>query len=50
MTMSKPQNFCGRTRREFLWQSGAGFTGAAMAGMLDNEFFANQAVAADGVT
>lgn len=48
--MSKPQNFCGRTRREFLWQSGAGFTGAAMAGMLDNDFFANQAVAADGVT
>ena len=48
--MSQPKNFCGRTRREFLWQSGAGFAGAAMAGMLDQEFFANQAIAADGVT
>ena len=24
-------NFCGRTRREFLWQAGAGFTGTALA-------------------
>ncbi|TWT51887.1 hypothetical protein KOR42_33610 [Thalassoglobus neptunius] len=48
--MSQPQNFCGRTRREFLWQTGAGFTGAAMAGMLDPEFFASQTVAADGVS
>ena len=30
---SRP-NFCGRTRREFLWQTGAGFTGVALAGML----------------
>ena len=44
------QNFCGRTRREFLWQAGAGFTGAAMAGMLDDDFLANQTVAADGVS
>ncbi len=42
--------FCGRTRREFLWQAGGGFTGAALAGMLDDEFFARQSVAADGVT
>ena len=47
MTM---QNFCRRTRREFLWQTGAGFTGLAMAGMLDDAFFAKQAVAADGKT
>ncbi len=36
----KVPNFCGRTRREFFWQSGAGFTGCALAGMLDAEFFA----------
>ena len=45
------QNFCGRTRREFLWQTGAGFTGVALAGMLgDDGFLGRQAVAADGVT
>ena len=42
-------NFCGRTRREFLWQTGGGFTGAALAGMLgDDGFLGQQAVAADG--
>ncbi|MCA9044468.1 MAG: DUF1501 domain-containing protein [Planctomycetaceae bacterium] len=44
------QNFCGRTRREFLWQAGGGFTGTALAGMLGQEFFDSQAAAADGVT
>jgi hypothetical protein len=45
------RNFCGRTRREFLWQTGAGFTGTALAGLLgDDGFLANQAVAADGVS
>ena len=43
-------NFCGRTRREFLWQTGAGFTGLALSGMLGDDFFAKQSVAADGVT
>lgn len=44
-------NFCGRTRREFLWQSGAGFVGTALAGMLsDDGYLQRQAVAADGVT
>jgi hypothetical protein len=43
-------DFCGRTRREFLWQTGAGFTGVALAGMLGDDFFARQAVAADGAT
>src|SRR5262245_49934032 len=42
--------FCGRTRREFLWQAGAGFAGAALAGLLDDRFLAAQAVAADGKT
>lgn len=36
-------NFCGRTRREFLWQAGAGFAGTALSGILDASFFANLA-------
>ena len=40
-------NFCQRTRREFLWETGAGFTGLAMTGMLSaDHFFASQAHAA----
>src|SRR4051794_23436887 len=30
---------CGRTRREFLWQTGAGFTGLALAAMLQEDGF-----------
>ena len=44
----KSHEFCGRTRREFLWETGAGFTGVAMAGLLDAGFLAKQSVAADG--
>ncbi len=45
------RNFCGRTRREFLWQAGGGFAGVALAGMLgDDGFLARQSVAADGLT
>jgi len=45
------KNFCGRTRREFIWQSGAGFAGTALAGLLSGDgFFENQTVAADGTT
>jgi Protein of unknown function (DUF1501) len=44
------REFCGRTRREFLWEAGAGFTSVALAGLLDAGFFANQATAADGVS
>src|ERR1051325_11613656 len=47
---SVSRGFCGRTRREFLWQVGAGFVGTALAGMLEESFFAKQAFAADGVT
>ncbi len=42
-------DFCGRTRREFLWEAGAGFTGVALAGLLGDDFFARRAVAADGI-
>ncbi|HWE02190.1 MAG TPA: DUF1501 domain-containing protein [Tepidisphaeraceae bacterium] len=46
--MNKPANmFCRRTRREFLWQAGAGFTGLALAGLLDGDgFFGDKAFAA----
>ncbi len=40
--------FCRRTRREFLWESGGGFGAAALTGMLGDNFFANQARAVDG--
>lgn len=44
-------SFCGRTRREFLWETGAGFTGLAISGMLARDgFLATQSVAADGTT
>src|SRR2546423_14458062 len=43
--------FCGRTRREFLWQAGGGFISCALAAMLGEEgFLARQAFAADGVS
>ena len=39
--------FCGRTRREFLWEAGAGFTGLAMTGLLSlDSFFGPKAQAA----
>jgi hypothetical protein len=43
-------NFCGRTRREFIWQTGCGFTGVALSAMLGEDFFRSQAAAADGKT
>ncbi len=44
------QQFCGRTRREFLWEAGSGFGSLALSGMLGSSFFGKQSVAADGVT
>src|SRR5882757_1440132 len=43
-------DFCGRTRREFLWQAGGGFASVALSGLLDGAFFASQSKGADGVT
>ncbi len=41
-------DFCGRTRREFLWQAGAGFTGLGLVDLLTRDkFFGNSASAAD---
>ena len=43
--------FCRRTRREFLWQTGAGFTGVALGSLLAQDgFLGQQATAADGVS
>lgn len=39
-----------KTRRQFFWEVGAGFTGVALAGLLEEAFFAQQAFAADGKT
>jgi hypothetical protein len=42
------RQFCGRTRREFLWQTGAGFTGLALTGLLTLDgFLPKQARGAD---
>jgi hypothetical protein len=46
----KTREFCGRTRREFLWQVGGGFGAVALSGLLDDRFFASQTIAADGAT
>jgi hypothetical protein len=43
--------FCRRTRREFLWQAGGGFTALPLVSMLAGDgFLTRQAVAADGKT
>ena len=45
-----PSNFCGRTRREFLWQTGGGFAGTALTGLLQRDgFFGAYAKAAEGL-
>src|ERR1019366_371252 len=44
--MTASNNFCHRTRREFLWEAGAGFTGLALTGLLSQDkFFANEPAA-----
>ncbi|MBM3992635.1 MAG: DUF1501 domain-containing protein [Planctomycetes bacterium] len=42
------QNFCRRTRREFLWEAGAGFTGLALTSLLSNDNFFAQETARSG--
>lgn len=43
--MNTPQQFCGRTRREFLWEAGAGFTGLGLIDALSRDGFFNKAAA-----
>lgn len=40
------RQFCGRTRREFLWQTGGGFGAAALTGMLGADGFFDDRVTA----
>ena len=47
-TSPSPGQFCGRTRREFLWEAGAGFTGIAMAAMLQQDGFFRKYAHAEG--
>lgn len=45
--MNQPQgSFCRRVRREFLWQSGAGFGAVALSTLLGNDFFQQHGLAA----
>jgi hypothetical protein len=39
-------SFCRRTRREFLWEAGAGFTSVALAGLLSRDGFFGPSLAA----
>jgi hypothetical protein len=46
--MNRPANtFCNRTRREFLWQAGAGFTSLGLTGLLSGDGFFNNVMAAE---
>lgn len=40
------KNFCGRTRREFIWETGAGFGSVALASLLDEDGFFDKSVSA----
>ena len=40
--------FCGRTRREFLWEAGGAFASVALTGLLGEGWISRQALAADG--
>jgi hypothetical protein len=51
MTKRPRQEFCGRTRREFLWQAGGGFTSLPLLSMLSEDgFLGHQSQAADGAS
>jgi hypothetical protein len=48
MKMTRPHPQCVGSRRQFLWELGAGFTGLALASLLEGDgFFAKQAGAAE---
>lgn len=49
MSKRPASQFCGRTRREFLWQAAGGFASVPLASMLGSDGFFNQAQAQDGV-
>ena len=46
MLRPSPSSLCCGSRREFLWQAGAGFAGLALTGLLDTDgFFTGKAQA-----
>src|SRR5262245_9619489 len=45
--MTYEGQFCRRTRREFLWETGGGFTGLALTGLLSADGFFSSAIASD---
>src|SRR6187549_1882363 len=47
MMNTPPNTFCNRTRREFLWQAGAGFTSLGLTGLLTSDGFFNSAMGAE---
>jgi len=47
MSLNDRPSFCGRTRREFLWQTGFGFTGTALTALLAADGFFGNAVGAN---
>ncbi len=49
--MKSNGQFCGRTRREFVWETGAGFGSVALTGLLSQDnFFSSMAKAGDVAT
>src|SRR5690349_12356457 len=44
---NRTRAFCRRTRREFLWEAGAGFTGVALSGLLASDGFFGKTHAAE---
>ena len=47
MSTNARRDFCGRTRREFLWETGCGFGAAALTSLLSGDgFFSQRAEAA----
>src|SRR5579885_1841681 len=44
--VNNPRQFCGRTRREFLWEIGGGFGAVALTGLLSADGFFHKAAAA----
>src|SRR5262245_57516750 len=48
MNQTTPRQFCGRTRREFLWEVGGGFGAVALTGLMSADGFFNRATAAEG--
>ncbi len=50
MKQHSRNSFCGRTRREFLWQTGGGFGAAALSGLLSGDGFFGNASASEAET